>query len=630
MKNPSLTILAIMTMAVFFTTPVLARAEQVRVVSSQRLAWSGWDKISAWWKKSATKNPTVTNSSNNTNVSSPAQSQSAVVAPMAPVVKPPVTKAPAKTTIKKPVIIKKINSTIINTNHSSVVSGQSAATTKPVDKQVTPNTVFSETLVPTVISTPATNQSDAADDNSVAPNVNSFKYISPAKTVITKLGHMRQENPTTAALGLNNNGDTVGYSMKTSYENAHPYLYKNGKMTDIGGGYGGAALAVNDTGQAVGYIQISSNPHTGGGEKHAFIWDNGKVTRIGSYPGYALDINNKKQVVGQLNVGQADGFPVRAFIWEKGIVKYLGNLGGDENDGATTASAINDQGQIVGCSLAKNGQQHPYLWQGGKMIDLAEKYNVSGCAVDINNNGQILGNHFLLTDGQVDSLNEAPDYFIAVHINDNGDIIGTVSDQVYIRRNGVYRIYNNLDGYILSPFEGIGFNNNNQIAVMARVDTDGNSDALVVSLPDNTPPILKNLNAVIENDKSGQSYVPKIHIFWEDSDVDDNAKISLYYYEEKGGASVDVNKPGRLITDSIQEDGPNEYVWDVGSDNIVDKGGRYQVYAVIDDGANSPKKVYSNEMEQKLSWWGFCVAKLTGKKYHTTYDEMEEKNMGGC
>jgi probable HAF family extracellular repeat protein len=147
----------------------------------------------------------------------------------------------------------------------------------------------------------------------------------------------------------------------------------------------------------------------------------------------AVDINENGQIVG----GSGTGSLGRAFIWESGKMTPLGTLGGLES----AASAINDQGQVIGGSLTrKPAKGHSFLWQNGKMIDLAPL-----AAIAINNHGQIVGNtrtasgvtHAALwTDGKLRDLGTLGGRNSnAVAINDHGQIVGS-SDSKANDKNG--------------------------------------------------------------------------------------------------------------------------------------------------------------------------------------------------
>ena len=52
------------------------------------------------------------------------------------------------------------------------------------------------------------------------------------------------------------------------------------------------------------------------------------------------------------------GAAVHAFIWENGKLTDLGTLGGAESD----AVAVNARNQIVGVSNTRRGARHAVLW----------------------------------------------------------------------------------------------------------------------------------------------------------------------------------------------------------------------------------------------------------------------------
>jgi probable HAF family extracellular repeat protein len=71
--------------------------------------------------------------------------------------------------------------------------------------------------------------------------------------------------------------------------------------------------------------------------------------------GYAIALNDRGQVIGNSRSG---GGPFHAFVWEKGKMTDLGTLGGRES----VAAALNERGQIVGWSETRSGTRHAVLW----------------------------------------------------------------------------------------------------------------------------------------------------------------------------------------------------------------------------------------------------------------------------
>src|SRR5215471_9925267 len=71
------------------------------------------------------------------------------------------------------------------------------------------------------------------------------------------------------------------------------------------------------------------------------------------------------------------------------IVTDLGSLGGF----FSSATAINNSGQVVGTADTSAGAWHPFLYSGGKMIDLGTPAGYEGYANGINNRGQVVGTY---------------------------------------------------------------------------------------------------------------------------------------------------------------------------------------------------------------------------------------------
>jgi probable HAF family extracellular repeat protein len=115
----------------------------------------------------------------------------------------------------------------------------------------------------------------------------------------------------------------------------------------------------------------------------------------------------------------------------------LGSLGG----GSTTANAINDVGDVVGCTLAViNGVPtgRAYVYRNGAMTDLGSL--VSGgasCASDINDSGQITGfsatasgeqRAFIYQNGTMTSLGNLGTSSFGDAINSSGIIAGSANN----------------------------------------------------------------------------------------------------------------------------------------------------------------------------------------------------------
>src|SRR2546425_7732157 len=133
-------------------------------------------------------------------------------------------------------------------------------------------------------------------------------------------------------------GDTGGL-----YGSEHAFLGSNGVMTDLGalpGGGSSSALGINNSGQVVGWSLLA-----GGGTTHAFLWSNGVMTDLGTLGGglsQAFGINDSGQVAGQAHI--ADGNE-HAFLWRNSVMTDLGTLPGGRS---STALGINNWGKVEG------------------------------------------------------------------------------------------------------------------------------------------------------------------------------------------------------------------------------------------------------------------------------------------
>jgi uncharacterized membrane protein len=191
----------------------------------------------------------------------------------------------------------------------------------------------------------------------------------------------------THATGINNHGLIVGWGRNVHNANV-PYTIQNNAVTFLpvlpNGGFDGQPESASDTGTIVGQADTSTT------DPVAVEWVNGAITRFPSLPGTftseALSVNNSGAAVGAA-VLSSDNL-AHAVLWAHGTATDLhfgASLGGDAQ-----ASAINANGVIVG-----DGGGHAFIDSNGTVTDLNAFAAGSGVtlttASGINDQGDIVG-----------------------------------------------------------------------------------------------------------------------------------------------------------------------------------------------------------------------------------------------
>jgi probable HAF family extracellular repeat protein len=141
----------------------------------------------------------------------------------------------------------------------------------------------------------------------------------------------------------------------------------------LGGTAFDLAFDINNRGQVVGQSNLAGETN-----HHAFFWQDGVMTDLGSLPGLptslANAINNQGQVVGFSNGPSGDPSAV-AWLWQNGVMTDLNTLiPADSPLFLMEASAINDRGQIAGWGRLSNGDHRPFL-----LTPCHEKTDNEGC-----------------------------------------------------------------------------------------------------------------------------------------------------------------------------------------------------------------------------------------------------------
>jgi probable HAF family extracellular repeat protein len=181
------------------------------------------------------------------------------------------------------------------------------------------------------------------------------------------------------AADINRHGTVAGQSRRGDVTRA--VRWQNGKITELGtlGGDSSFATAINDLGTIVG------SSMTADGSLHAFLWRDGRMTDLG-VPGvetFAEDINNRGQVVGWRVASEG---PAAGFLWQRGTVTLLpGTRYGSR------ARAINDYGVIAGSVYLAESSQAA-RWRHGRLEALGNLPGGNASAArDVNERGVILG-----------------------------------------------------------------------------------------------------------------------------------------------------------------------------------------------------------------------------------------------
>lgn len=257
------------------------------------------------------------------------------------------------------------------------------------------------------------------------------------------LGAMSSYDVQSSAIGINNVGQVIGefYSSPGLIVTA---VWTETTMTWLhGSDRYSRGSAINDLGQAVGDTFGSTSPH------RAVLWEGGKVTTLHPFIPPMIDrdygsssasaINNAGQIVGSGLMYLPDGIAqeTHAALWPASGAQAI-DLGTLKGGHYSEASGINDAGQVVGTSQIADGHSHATLWKEcGCPLDLGTfNGGVDSEAWAINNAGQILGSssdadgrkHSILwVDGVPLDLGvlTGQDIFGA-DINNVGQIVGTL------------------------------------------------------------------------------------------------------------------------------------------------------------------------------------------------------------
>jgi probable HAF family extracellular repeat protein len=252
----------------------------------------------------------------------------------------------------------------------------------------------------------------------------------------------------------------------------HAFAWHNGKLIDLGalpGENSSAVYEMNSAGVGAGFSEDgTTDPNTGTAAGVAVMFTGGRVVNLGTLPGghqsFAQDINDADQVAGNSSNGTADPFSffgwgteTRGFVWQHGVMRDLGTLGGAD----TVEYTQNARGQVTGWSYTNSipnpatglPTTDPYVWQDGRMRDLGTLGGTLGFPNWMNARGEVVGvsdlagdqtNHPFLWNGtrMLDLGTLGGSNGNANWVNDAGDAVGSAdllggTHDGFLWRNGV-------------------------------------------------------------------------------------------------------------------------------------------------------------------------------------------------
>jgi probable HAF family extracellular repeat protein len=234
-----------------------------------------------------------------------------------------------------------------------------------------------------------------------------------------------------AGNSINDRSWVAGYSRPTGDQTRHATLWQKRRhhslldLGTLGGPNSSVTWNVKNTedvivgisqtadseplGEAWSSAAFYSGPFTVGFINLGFVWENGRMRGLPNFPGgnngFATGANNLREVVGWAENGVPDDACVspqalqfRPAMWTLGPPDVIHELPLFQDDTSGAATAINDNGQIVGISgicdqaVGRHTAKHAVLWENGGVTDLgnlgAQWWNTPTA---INEDGVVVG-----------------------------------------------------------------------------------------------------------------------------------------------------------------------------------------------------------------------------------------------